>query len=269
MLNRKTETTRNEQPPSERPGGYLAIFWRTFIRDNRVIPPILAVVALLVFSWVVAGSFLGGTDETATGDQNAAAPPEPSGSGAEVAQSEDPSTPAEEMENPNAESFAAYESKDPFRSLFTPATADTGVTDDTGGGADGGETTENGNGNNGNGNNGNNNGGNGNNGGSNRNPADNDGSDSDNDGARTDPTRSPAENQYDRGQQDNQNAGGSGNTGGSGSNGGGGNTGGGGGGGNTGGGSGGGSGGGGSGGSGSGGSGDLFDSGGDLPDYAR
>src|SRR5215213_3371941 len=35
----------------------------TFLRDNRVLPPVLALLALFVFAWVLAGVFLGGTDE--------------------------------------------------------------------------------------------------------------------------------------------------------------------------------------------------------------
>ncbi|WP_162924537.1 hypothetical protein [Rubrobacter indicoceani] len=111
------------------PGATFAVVWRTLIQENKVIPPVLAVIALLVFSWVVAGTFVGGTDESANSGEVAS-----SDGGGEVAQSEGndaASPPPSEIESPNAESFAAYESKDPFRSLFTPASADDGTAQDT------------------------------------------------------------------------------------------------------------------------------------------
>jgi hypothetical protein len=84
----------------------------TFLRDNKVLPPVLALLALLVFAWVVAGIFLGGSNDQQTANQ------------ANVAQSESPPAsgpPASGVENRNAESYAAYQSKDPFRLLFGPA----------------------------------------------------------------------------------------------------------------------------------------------------
>ena len=119
-------------------------FVDTFLRDNRVIPLVLALLALLVFAWVVAGIFLGDPD----GEQVS--------SEANFAQSEDqPGTdpPAPEIENRNADSYAAYQSKDPFRQLLstggetttttapgttTQETTDDGATAGPGGGGDGG-----------------------------------------------------------------------------------------------------------------------------------
>jgi hypothetical protein len=104
----------------------------TFLRDNRVIPPVLALLALLVFAWIVAGIFVGGPDE------------DEALNGANLVQSETPAQAqgeplAPEVENRNVESFAAYQSKDPFRQLITPpqemTTATTPPT--TGGGAAG------------------------------------------------------------------------------------------------------------------------------------
>ena len=86
-------------------------FVDTFLRDNRIIPLVLALLALLVFAWVLAGIFLGDPD----GEQVS--------SEANFAQSEDqPGTdpPAPEIENRNADSYAAYQSKDPFRQLLSP-----------------------------------------------------------------------------------------------------------------------------------------------------
>ncbi len=84
----------------------------TFLRGNRVIPPVLALLALLVFAWIVAGIFVGGPEKDRAMN------------GANLAQSDDPAEAQEplapEVENRNVESFAAYESKDPFRQLLTP-----------------------------------------------------------------------------------------------------------------------------------------------------
>ncbi len=87
-------------------------FADTFLRGNRVIPPVLALLALLVFAWIVAGIFVGGPEKDRALN------------GANLAQSDDPAQAQEplapEVENRNVESFAAYESKDPFRQLLTP-----------------------------------------------------------------------------------------------------------------------------------------------------
>ena len=83
----------------------------TFLRGNRVIPPVLALLALLVFAWIVAGIFVGEPEKDRALN------------GANLAQSDDPAEAQEplapEVENRNVESFAAYESKDPFRQLLT------------------------------------------------------------------------------------------------------------------------------------------------------
>jgi hypothetical protein len=95
-------------------------FVDTFLRDNRVIPPVLALLALLVFAWIVAGIFVGGPDEDRQTSKQAS-----------FAQSEDVpgSEPlAPEVENRNVESYAAYQSKDPFRQLLKPAGETTAAT---------------------------------------------------------------------------------------------------------------------------------------------
>jgi hypothetical protein len=94
-------------------------FVDTFLRDNKVIPPVLALLALLVFAWIVAGIFVGGPDDQQVSNR------------ANFAQSEDPGNAdplAPEVENPNVESYAAYQSKDPFRQLLAPAGESTGAT---------------------------------------------------------------------------------------------------------------------------------------------
>ena len=94
-------------------------FVDTFLRDNKFIPLVLALLALLVFAWIVAGIFVGGPDDLQVSSR------------ANFAQSEDPGNSdslAPEVENRNAESYAAYESKDPFRQLLTPAGESTSTT---------------------------------------------------------------------------------------------------------------------------------------------
>ena len=112
-------------------------FVDTFLRDNRVIPIVLALLALLVFAWIVAGAFLRGPDE------------EPASNRAEVAQAQNPPTSdplAPEVENPDVDTYAAYQFKDPFRQLVAPAETTTTTTptttpEDTGGEAGGGGTS--------------------------------------------------------------------------------------------------------------------------------
>jgi hypothetical protein len=83
-----------------------------FLRDNKVLPPVLALLALLVFAWVVAATFVGGSDRERVSNQ------------ANVAQSRnapvaDPVAPEEE--NRDVDSYAAYSNKNPFRQLLAPA----------------------------------------------------------------------------------------------------------------------------------------------------
>lgn len=135
-------------PPSlrrfaRRLGGVGPGFVDAFLRDNKVLPPVLALLALLVFAWVVAGTFVGGPDGERVSSQS------------NVAQSQnapgaDPAAP--EVENRDVDSYAAYRNKDPFRQLLAPA-EDTSAqptgetteppTDDTGGttGTDGSGST--------------------------------------------------------------------------------------------------------------------------------
>jgi hypothetical protein len=90
----------------------LGTFFDTFVRENRVLPPVVALLALLLFAWVVAGTFVneGGEDP-------------PDGEAALV-QSRAPSL-APEVEDRDADSYAAYRNKDPFRQLLAPAESTT------------------------------------------------------------------------------------------------------------------------------------------------
>ena len=103
----------------------ISALWRnlfdTLVRDNKVLPPVLALLALLLFAWVVAGAFLGGPEDE-----------EASSGRAELVQSTDPDAAAAagadapEVEDRDADSFAAYRNKDPFRQLLAPASESTG-----------------------------------------------------------------------------------------------------------------------------------------------
>jgi hypothetical protein len=88
-------------------------FVDTFLRDNKLLPPILALLALFVFAWVLAGAFVGGT-----GDQKSVA------HRSELAQADGgggSNPPAPQVENRNVNSYAAYRSKDPFREIIAEA----------------------------------------------------------------------------------------------------------------------------------------------------
>lgn len=83
-----------------------------FVRDNRVLPPVLGLLALFIVAWILAGTFIGGSDQ------------KPVAHRADLAQSNDvpgsdPASP--EIQNRDVDSYAAYRSKDPFRQLLAPA----------------------------------------------------------------------------------------------------------------------------------------------------
>jgi hypothetical protein len=99
----------------------------TFFRSNKVIPAVLVLLALFVFTWVVAAAFLGGPEAPVSNQTNFAQQ-----EGAEGSESYAPN-----IENRDVESYAAYQSKDPFRQLLaspedtTAATTPETTTEDT------------------------------------------------------------------------------------------------------------------------------------------
>lgn len=103
----------------------IGTFFDTFVRENRVLPPVAALLALLLFAWVLAGALVNGEGE------------EPPGGQADLVQSRDPA-PAPEVEDRDADSYAAYRNKDPFRQLLAPAES---TTEDTTGGTTTAEET--------------------------------------------------------------------------------------------------------------------------------
>jgi hypothetical protein len=86
------------------------------VRDNRVLPPVLAVLALFIIAWVLAGAFVGEPDQQTVAHKADLAQ-------SELAQSDSGgagSDPAPGVENRDVDSYAAYRSKDPFRELLAP-----------------------------------------------------------------------------------------------------------------------------------------------------
>ena len=61
----------------------ISTLWRGFfdalVRDNKVLPPVLALLALLLFAWVAAGLFMAGPEDEGVSSGNA-----------ELVQSQDP-----------------------------------------------------------------------------------------------------------------------------------------------------------------------------------
>jgi hypothetical protein len=84
------------------------------LRDNKVVPVVLATLALLIFAWLVAGAFIG------------VEPNEEAANQASLAQDEElengnTESPAPGVENRDTDSYSAFESKDPFRQLLSKA----------------------------------------------------------------------------------------------------------------------------------------------------
>jgi hypothetical protein len=93
------------------------------VRDNRVLPPVLAVLALFIIAWVLAGAFMGGEPDQETVAHKADL------AQSDLAQSDggnSGSDPARGVENRDVNSYAAYRSKDPFRELLAPEETTTG-----------------------------------------------------------------------------------------------------------------------------------------------
>ena len=88
---------------------------------NKALLAVLAVLVVLVFAWVVFGLIAGG--DSGRGNQG-----EQVANQEVVAQAQDDGTgsPAPEAENRNADSYAAYEAKDPFRQIVKPADSGNG-----------------------------------------------------------------------------------------------------------------------------------------------
>ena len=80
-------------------------------RDNKVVPAVLATLALLVFAWLVVSAFMGGGSNEEAANQVSLAQDE------EEPDSGDAESPPPGVENRDTDSYSAFESKDPFRLL--------------------------------------------------------------------------------------------------------------------------------------------------------
>jgi hypothetical protein len=91
------------------------------LRDNKVVPAVLAVLALLVFAWLIAGALVGGPpgeeEEQQQASSQASLTPE------EDSENQDSGPPAPRVEDRDTESFAAFKAKDPFRQIIPKAKA--------------------------------------------------------------------------------------------------------------------------------------------------
>ena len=91
----------------------------SLLRGNKVVPPVLAVLALLIFTWLAAGAFMGGPGEQ--GDEEEVSSQASLAQGPENPESQDSGTPAPGVEDRDADSFAKFRSKDPFRDIIPEA----------------------------------------------------------------------------------------------------------------------------------------------------
>ncbi len=82
------------------------------LRDNKVVPAVLATLALLVFAWLMVGPFMGGGSNDEAANQMSLAQDEEEPDSGDAAES-----PAPGVENRDTDSYSAFESKDPFRLL--------------------------------------------------------------------------------------------------------------------------------------------------------
>jgi hypothetical protein len=89
------------------------------LRDNKVIPAVLGILALLIFAWLVAGALIGGP-----GDEKQQASNQASLAQGDDSDSRDAETPAPGVENRDSDaSYGGYDEgpKDPFRQLIPKA----------------------------------------------------------------------------------------------------------------------------------------------------
>ena len=110
------------------------------LQDNKVVPAVLGILALLIFAWLVAGTLIdgiGGEEEKQASNQASLAPGVDSDSG-------DTETPAPGVDNRDSDaSYGGYDEgpKDPFRQILSKAGEEDANADqggDPGGGNGGG-----------------------------------------------------------------------------------------------------------------------------------
>jgi hypothetical protein len=83
-------------------------------RDNKVVPAVLATLALIVFTWLVMGAFIGGSPDEEVANQVSLAQDEEARDGGREPEGGEAETPAPGVENRDTDSYSAFKSKDPF-----------------------------------------------------------------------------------------------------------------------------------------------------------
>ena len=97
------------------------------LRDNKVVPAVLGVLALLIFAWIAAGAIIGGS-----GDEEQQASNQASLAQGGDSDSGETETPAPGVENRDSDaSYGGYDEgpKDPFRQLIPKAGEEGGAQD--------------------------------------------------------------------------------------------------------------------------------------------
>jgi hypothetical protein len=83
--------------------------WEGLSRDNKVMPGVMATLALLVFAWLVMAALIGGSPDEEAANQASLAQNE------EEPDSGEAESPVPGIEDRDTDSYSAFESKDPFR----------------------------------------------------------------------------------------------------------------------------------------------------------
>lgn len=84
------------------------------LHDNKVVPAVLATLALIVFTWLVMGAFIGGSPDEEVANQVSLAQDEEARDGGREPEGGEAETPAPGVENRDTDSYSAFKSKDPF-----------------------------------------------------------------------------------------------------------------------------------------------------------
>ncbi len=103
----------------------------SLLRDNKVVPAVLALLALFIFAWLVVGALINGSGDEERASNQASLSQEDSRSG-------DTETPAPGVETRDTDSYAVYDPKDPFRNVISEPDGGNGARDGDRGGGDNG-----------------------------------------------------------------------------------------------------------------------------------
>lgn len=148
-MTRRLQLLDPESRSSERRVSVISRIRDGLLHDNKVIPAVLGVLALLIFAWLVAGALIGGPDDE---EEQQQASNQASLAQGNDSDSGDTETPAPGVENRDSDaSYGGYDEgpKDPFRQLIPKAGEEKGGGqsgpggdgDRDSGGADGGRSS--------------------------------------------------------------------------------------------------------------------------------